>query len=139
VRIALHGDPCHVIQRMPQAWITPAPHHDLTAFATLSRHWCDPAMRAPHVRVPLGYGLGGFGKQPSRDLATDPGEGLHHRDIRGPCPLARLLRQGVQQRADLLATGLQLLGQNAQTGQQEPTMGLRGFGGPRGNGQRRCL
>src|SRR4029453_18038863 len=42
VRIALHGDPCHVIQRMPQAWMTPAPHHDLTAFATLSRHRCDP-------------------------------------------------------------------------------------------------
>ena len=86
VRIALHGDPCHVIQRMPQTWITPAPHHDLTAFATLSRHWCDPAMRAQHLQVPLGQGLGGFGKQPGRDLATDSGEGLHNRDIRGPCP-----------------------------------------------------
>src|SRR4029434_3661323 len=73
VRIALHGDPCHVIQRMPQAWITPEPHHYLTAFATLSRHWCDPAMRAQHLIVPLGQGLGGFGTQPSRDLATDPG------------------------------------------------------------------
>src|SRR5215468_5129252 len=114
VRSALHGDPCPVIQRMPQAWMTPAPYHYLTAFAPLSRHWCAPAMRAQHLRGPLGQGLGGFGKQPGRNLATDPGEGRHHRDLREPCPLARLLSQGVQQRADLWATGLPWLGQDAQ-------------------------
>src|SRR4029453_18004432 len=35
VRIALHGDSGHVIQRMAQARVTPTPHHDLSAFATL--------------------------------------------------------------------------------------------------------
>ena len=35
---------------------------------------------------------------------------LYNRDIRGALTLARLLRQGVQQGADPLATGLQLLG-----------------------------
>jgi hypothetical protein len=96
-------------------------------------------MRAHHLIVPFGQSLGSFGKQPGRDLATNPGEGLHNRDIRGALTLARLLSQGVQQGADPLATGLQLLGQDAQTGQQEPTMGLSGFGRPRGHGQRRCL
>src|SRR3954453_19166198 len=95
VRITLHGDARHVIQRMAQAWTTPAPHHYLTAFATLSRHRCHPAMRAHHLKVPFGQSLGGFGKQPGRDLATTPGEGLHNRDIRGALTLARLLSQGV--------------------------------------------
>src|SRR4029434_7044258 len=79
VRLTLHGDARHVIQRMTSPRITPAPHHDLTAFATLSRHRCHPAMRAHHLRVPFGQSLGSFGKQPGRDLATNRGEGLHSR------------------------------------------------------------
>ena len=67
-------------------------------------------MRAQHLLVPLGQGLGGFGKQPGRDLATDPREGLHNRDIRWTLTVTRFLSQGVQQGADLLATSLQLLG-----------------------------
>src|SRR6266567_4042276 len=34
VRIALHGDSGHVIQRMAQAGVTPTPHHHQSAFAT---------------------------------------------------------------------------------------------------------
>ena len=35
VRIALHGDARHVIQRMAQAGVTPVSHHHLSALATL--------------------------------------------------------------------------------------------------------
>jgi hypothetical protein len=54
-------------------------------------------------------------------------------------PRARLVSQSAPQGAYRLATGLQWLGQDAQTGQQDPTMGLRGFWGARGNGPRRRL
>src|SRR5262249_31958534 len=51
VRITLHGDARHVIQRLPQAGMTPAPHHHLTAFAALSRNGGHPTMRAQHLKV----------------------------------------------------------------------------------------
>src|SRR5262245_30489496 len=52
VRITLHGDARHVIKSLPQAGITPAPHHHLTAFAALSRNGGHPTMRAQHLKVP---------------------------------------------------------------------------------------
>jgi hypothetical protein len=113
VRLTWHGDARHVIQRMPSPRIPPTPHHDLTAFAPLSRHRRPRAMRAHPLRVPFGQRLGGCGKHPGRDLTTDPGEGLHHCDLRGTLTLARLLSPGVQQGADPLAPGLQLLSQDA--------------------------
>ncbi len=42
----------------------------------------------------------------------------------------------LSERADVLLTGPQWLGQHAQTRQQKAAMGLGRFGGPRGHGQR---
>jgi hypothetical protein len=81
---------------------------------------------------PLGQRLGGFGKQPGRDLATDSGKGLHNRHIGGPPGLTRFLCQGRQESLDVPSTPATLLGQHAQTRQQEPTMGLSRFRHPRG-------
>src|SRR5215468_94535 len=78
---ALHGYAGHVIQCMAQAGVTTATHHHLSALATLLRDGSDPTMRTQDLIVPFGQRLGGFGKQPSSDLATDPGQGLHNRDI----------------------------------------------------------
>jgi hypothetical protein len=139
VRIALHSDARHVIQRMAQARVTTVPHHHLSTLATLLRDGGDPTMRAQHLIVPLGQGLGGFRKEPGRNFTPDSGQRLHNRHIRGTLSLAWLASHGAQQSADLLATGLKLLGQDAQTGQQEPTMCLRSFWGARGHGQRRRL
>jgi hypothetical protein len=61
VRITLHGHSCHVIKRMAQTGVTPAPHHHDLALATLPRHRRHPAMRTQHLIVSLGQGLGGFG------------------------------------------------------------------------------
>ena len=72
VRITLHGDARHVIQGLTQTRITTAPHHHLTAFATLPRHRRHPTVGAQDLIVPFGQRLGGFGKQPGGDLATDP-------------------------------------------------------------------
>ena len=132
VRIALHGHACHMIQRMAQARITPAPPHHQSTLATVLRDRGDPAMRAQHLIVSFGQRLGGFRTEPGRHFPSDPRQRQHHRHSRWPLILAQLLSQGAQQGVDLLATGLTLLGQHAQTGQQEPTMGLRGFGGARG-------
>jgi hypothetical protein len=46
VRIALHGDARHVIQRMAQAGIAPASHHHQAALAALLRDGDKSAMRA---------------------------------------------------------------------------------------------
>ena len=135
VRIALHSDARHVIQRMAQARVTPVPHHHLSALATVLRDGGDPAMRAQHLIVSFGQGLGGFRKKPGRNFTSDPGQRLHNRYIRWTLTLARLVSHGAQQGAYLLATGLKLLGQDSQTGQQETTMGLSGFCGARGNWQ----
>src|SRR5712691_7042278 len=69
---------------MAQARVTTAPHHDLSALATLLGDRGDPALCAQHLIIPFGQGLGGFGKQPGGDLATDPREGLHNRHIGWP-------------------------------------------------------
>ena len=90
-------------------------------------------MRAPPLRVSLGQGLGRFGKEPGGHFPSNPRQGQHKRDIRGSLPLARRRSQSAQQRADLLATGLQVPGEHTQTGQQELTMGRSRFGGARGN------
>jgi len=139
VRIALHSDARHVIQRMAQARVTPVPHHHLSTLATLPRDRGDPTMCTQDLIVSFGQGLGGFRTEPGRHCPPDPGQRLHNHHIRWILPLARLVSHSAQQGAYLLATGLQLLGQDAQTGQQEPTRGLRGFWGARGNGQRRRL
>jgi hypothetical protein len=68
VRIALHGDSCPVIQCMAQAGVTTVPHHHLSALTTLLRDGGNPAMRAQHLIVPFGQGLGGFRKKPGRNL-----------------------------------------------------------------------
>ncbi len=135
VRIAWHGDSRHGIQRMAQAGGTTVPHHHLSALATVLRDGGDPAMRAPHLRVSCGQGLGSFRTKPGRHCTSDPGQRRHHRSIRWPLPLARLVSHGAPQGASLLATDLKLLGQDAQPGPQETTMGLSGFGGARGHGQ----
>jgi hypothetical protein len=96
-------------------------------------------VRAQPLIVSLGQGLGRFGKEPGRHFASDPRPRLHNGHIRGTLPLARLVSHSAQQGVYLWATGLQLLGHAAQTGQQEPTGGLSGFGGARGHGQRRRL
>jgi hypothetical protein len=119
---------------MAQARVTTAPHHDLSALATLLGDRGDPALRAQPLRIPFGQGLGGFGKQPGGDLATDPREGLHNRHIGWPPRLVRFLSQSLQQCLALLGATPQLLGQHAETGEQERTMDLRGFCGSRGNG-----
>ena len=72
IGITLRGDSRHVIQGMAQARVTTAPHHDLSALATLLGDRGDSALRAQHLLIPFGQGLGGFGKQPGGDLATDP-------------------------------------------------------------------
>jgi hypothetical protein len=90
-------------------------------------------MGAQPLIVSLRQGLGRFGKEPGGNFPSNPRQGQHNRDIRGALSLARRLSQSAQQRADLLATGLQLLGEHTQTGQQELTMGLSRFGGARGH------
>lgn len=82
--ITLRGDSRRVIQGMAQARVTSAPHHDLSALATVLGDRGAPALRAQHLIIPFGQGLGGFGKQPGGDLATDPREGLHNRHIGWP-------------------------------------------------------
>src|SRR5215831_13976506 len=84
MELTWRGHACHVIEGMTQAWMTPAPHHHLSALATLLRDRGNPALRAQDLLVPFSHGLGGFGKPPSRDLATDPRPGLHHRHIGRP-------------------------------------------------------
>src|SRR5215217_521148 len=71
MRLALHGDSRHVIPRMAQAGVTPAPHYHLSALATLLRDGCDPAMRAQHLIVSCGQGLGGFRKEPGCNFPSD--------------------------------------------------------------------
>jgi hypothetical protein len=93
-------------------------------------------MRAQHLIVALGQGLGGFGKEPGRHFPSDSRQRQHNGDIRWPLTLARRFSQSAQQSTDLSTTGLKLFGEHAQTGQQERTMGLRRFGGARGHGQR---
>jgi hypothetical protein len=112
VRVALHGDSGHVIQRMAQAGVPTAPHHHHAAFATVLRDWGDPAMRAQPLLVSFGQGLRRFRKEPGRHFPSDPRQRQHNRHIRWPLTVTRFLSQGVQQGADLLATGLQLLGQH---------------------------
>jgi hypothetical protein len=135
-RIALPGDSRQGRQRMAHAGVPTVPHHPLSALATLRRSGGDPAMRAQHLRVSFGQGLGGFRKKPGRDFPSDPGQRLPQRDIRWTLPLARLVSHGAQQGASLVAPGLTVLGQDSQTGQQETTRGLRGFCGARGPWQR---
>ena len=113
VRIALHGDSGHVIQCMAQAGVTTAPYHHQSSFATLLRDWGDPAMRAQHLIVSFGYGLRRFRKEPGGDFTSDPRQRQHKRHIRWTLTVTRFRSQGVQQGTDLLATGLQLLGQHA--------------------------
>ena len=113
VRIALHGDARHVIQRMAQARVTPVPHHYLSTLATLLCDGSDPTMRAQHLRVSFGQGLRRFRKEPGRHFTSDPRQRPHNRHIRWPLTVTRFLSQGVEQGADLLATGLKLLGQHA--------------------------
>jgi hypothetical protein len=96
MKITLRGNPCHVIEGMAQAGVTPAPHYHLSALATLLRDRGDPALRAQDLIVPFSQRLGGFSKQPSRDLATNPRQGLHNRHIRWPPSLVAFLSQGVQ-------------------------------------------
>ena len=113
VSVAWHGDSGHVIQRMAQARVTTAPHHHHSAFATLLRDWGDPAMRAQHLIVSFGQGLRRLRKEPGRNFPSDPRQRQHNRHIRWTLTVTRFLSQGVQQGADLLATGLKLLGQHA--------------------------
>src|SRR5215469_2942058 len=113
MKITLRGNPCHVIEGMAQAGVTTAPHHHLSAFATLLRDRRTSALRAQDLIVPFSQGLGGFSKQPSRDLAPDPRQRLHNRHIRWPPSLVESLSQGVQQCLDLLGTTPQLLSQHA--------------------------
>jgi hypothetical protein len=92
-------------------------------------------MRAQHLIIALGQGLVRFGKEPGRHLTSDSRQRQHHRSIRWLLTFAGRLSQGAQHGTDLLATGLKWIDQHPQTQQQEPTMGLSGFGGTRGNGQ----
>ena|SRR5438094_54813 len=89
--IALHGDSRHVIQCMAQAGITTAPHYHLSALATLLRDGGDPAMRAQHLIVSFGQGLGGFRKEPGGNFPSDPRQRLYNRHIRWTLTLARLV------------------------------------------------
>src|SRR4029453_9749982 len=82
--ITLRSNARHVIEGMAQAWVTTAPHQNLSALATLLRDRGNSALRAQDLIVPFRHGLGGFGKQPSRDLATGPRQGLHNRHIGWP-------------------------------------------------------
>jgi hypothetical protein len=113
--ITLRGDSRHMIQRMAQARVTTAPHHDLSALATLLGDRGDPTLRAQDLIIPFTQSLGGFGKQPGGDLATDPGQGLHHRHIGWPPSLVRFLSQGGQDGLNLLGTTAQLLSEYPQT------------------------
>jgi len=63
MKITLRGHPCHVIEGMAQAGVTPAPHHHLSTFATLLRDRGNPALRAQDLIVPFSQGLGGFSKR----------------------------------------------------------------------------
>jgi hypothetical protein len=132
--LTLRGDSRQVRQGMAPARVTPAPPHDLSALATVLGARGDPALRAPHLSIPCGQGLGGFGTPPGGDLATDPREGLHHRHSGWPPRLVRCLSPRLQQRLALLGATPQVLGQYAATGSQERTMGRRGCGSARGNG-----
>ncbi len=113
VSVAWHGNSGHVIQRMAQARVTTAPHHHHSAFATVLRDGGDPARRAQHLRVSFGQGLRRFRTEPGRHCTSDPRQRQHHRHVRWTLTVTRFLSQGVPQGADLLATGLQLLGQHA--------------------------
>ena len=110
VRITLHRDARHVLQRMAQARVTPVPHHHLSTLTTLLRDGGDPTMRTQHLIVAFGQGLGGFRKEPGRNFSSDSRQRQHNRYVRRTLTLARLLSQGAQQSADLLATSLKLLG-----------------------------
>jgi len=96
VRVALQRDSRHMIQRMAQAGVTPAAHHHLSTFATLLRDRSDPAVRAQHLLVSLGQGLGRFGKEPGGHFTSNPRERPHNRDIRWSLTLARCLSQSAQ-------------------------------------------
>jgi hypothetical protein len=96
VSVALQRDSRHMIQRMAQAGVTPASHHHHATFATLLRDRSDPAVRAQHLIVSLGQGLGRFGKEPGSNFTSNPRERQHNRDIRWSLPLARCLSQSAQ-------------------------------------------
>jgi hypothetical protein len=66
MRIALQGGARHVIKRMAQAGCTTAPHHHLSALATVPRDGGDPAMCAHRLLGSFGQGLGCFRKEPGR-------------------------------------------------------------------------
>jgi hypothetical protein len=113
VRVAWHGDSGPVRQRRAQAGVTTAPHHHHSAFATWLRDWGDPARRAQHLLGLFGQGLRRFRTEPGRHFPSDPRQRPHTRAIRWTRTVTRFLSQGVQQGADLLATGLQVLGPHA--------------------------
>src|SRR5215218_7480448 len=96
MKITLRGNPRHVIEGMAQAGVTTVPHYHLSALATLLRDRGDPALCTQDLIVLFSQGLGGFSKQPSRDLAPDPRQGLHNRHIRWPPSLVEFLSQGMQ-------------------------------------------
>jgi hypothetical protein len=120
VRLTWHGDARPGLQRLPAPRMPPTPPHALTAFVPLSRPRCPPGVRLPgESRVANTWAAAAHPQ--AVILRPPPG-----RD----CTLARLLCPGGRPGADLLAPGQQVLSQDTQTGQQEPT---------RGHGQRRCL
>src|SRR5215467_8073298 len=124
IGITLRGDSRHVIKGMTQARVTPARHHDLSALATLLGDRGDSALRAQDLIIPFAQSLGGFGKQPGGDLATDPGQGLHNRHVGWPPSLVWFLSQGGQDGLNLLGTTAQLLSEYPQTREQERTTDL---------------
>src|SRR5262249_35975643 len=113
--ITLRGDSRHMIKSMAQARVTPAPHHDLSALATLLGDRGDSALRAQDLIIPFAQSLGGFGKQPDGDPASAPGQGLHNRHVGWPPSLVWFLSQGGQDGLNLLGTTAQLLSEYPQT------------------------
>jgi hypothetical protein len=122
--LTLRGDSRHMIKSMAQARVTTAPHPDWSALATVLGDRGDPTLRAHDLLMPFAQSLGGFGKQPGGDLATDPGQGLHKRPSGWPPSLVRFLSPGGQDGLNRLGTTAQLLSEYPQTREQELTMGL---------------